>query len=330
MEKYEQLHQNATVIDIHDHMCLPEDMADMEQGCVTAKFCHLTVDINIFDEPGTIDDDPMARFLKALDNILSLIETSGGHIVIARCAADVEAAKKEGRQALFLGNEGGAFLRGSVEALRVFYRLGLRFLQLTWGASNDLAAAQIQYFDDIGLTPAGKSIIAEMCKLGMIIDISHLSRRSIEDCFDLSTKPLIFSHGHAFNEVDCSGLDKLFMRRLAENRGVIGMHFCSHLINPAYFGVYDQAPISDLLDRIDLATELGGEDCVALGCDYMHMTPYFLGSTQQPWLSHVKGIENIRYLPRLTQAMTDRGYSDEFIMKVLGGNAMRLIKETIG
>jgi len=307
------------------------DFEDMAEGGFTAKFCHLSVDENIFDTPGFLsDDDRLIRIFKTLDHVFTLQEKSNGRIRFAKCAEDIKTAKLESGIALILGSEGGGFLKGRAELLRVFYRLGLRFLQLTWGYPNELATSHIQYENGPGLTPAGRDVVLEMSRLGMILDLSHLSRRATDECFEIYDKPMIYSHGHASRESRVCYFDPGQMRKLSDNRGVIGMHFCSHLINDKYFGVYDRALISDLLDNIDLAIELGGENCVALGCDFIPISPHFLQTTGQEWLSYVEGLDNIRHMPLLTEAMAKRGYGDMLIMKILGGNALRVIEEVLG
>ena len=325
-----KLHRQSIIIDIHDHMFSRKDFDDMNSGGVTVKFCHLSVDDRIFESPYWSEQDPLLRFLKSLDYIQGIIESSQGGIRIIRQASDVESAKAAGCLGVLLGNEGGSFLRSSPELLRVFYRLGLRMVQLTWGRDNDLAASQDAYESAHGLTKAGCEMVAEMCRLGMLIDMSHLSRRSIDDCFDISDKPLIFSHGRVSKTSSPAGLDPRQMKRLAQNRGIIGMHFCSHILNPKYAGVFAQASIEELLDQIDLAIELGGEACVALGPDYMPLTSYYLQKTNQAWLSHVSGLENIRQMGSLTEAMVRRNYSDARIKNILGQNALRVIREALG
>jgi membrane dipeptidase len=327
-----ELHKRSTIIDIHDHMFTPEDFKDMSQGGVTVKFCHLSVDEHIIKTSywADSDQDPLVRFLKSLHYLYGVMEQAGGNIVVIRRAEDVTAAKRENRLGVLLGSEGGAFLKGSVELLQVFHHLGLRFVQLTWAYTNDLAAAQAETDLGKGLTPAGRKMVSEMCRLGIIIDLSHLSRRSIEDCFELSDKPMVFSHGHAFRESDFSGLDPEQMKKLILNRGIIGMHFCSHIVDSRFTGSYEKASIEDLLRKIDLALELGGEDCVALGPDYIPFTPYYLKTTNQEWLSYVEGLDNISRMSRLTDAMVRRGYGDRLIEKILGGNALRVIREVLG
>jgi len=319
------------VIDIHDHMLEVPDFEDMSSGGVTAKFCHLSIDEYIFDSPEYWSHkDPLVRFLRSMEHIYSVSERSNGCIVIVKKASDIEKAKKEGHIGLLLGNEGGGFLKGSIGLLQLLYRFGLRFIQLTWAKTNELATAQSEYDSRKGLTKTGRRVITEMCRLGMIIDLSHLSRRSIEDCFELSDRPMIFSHGNVSINSNSACLDKGQMRSLAQNRGIIGMHFCSHIIEPGYTNRYIQASIDELLDSIETAIEFGGEDCIALGPDFMPMHPFYLKSTNQEWLSHVKGVENIGKMSNITDAMVRRGYSDELIGKILGGNAIRVIREAIG
>jgi len=332
MSKSLELHRKSTLINIHDHMFSESDFEDMAEGGFTAKFCHLAVDEKVFDTPAFfLDDDRTVRLLKALDHIFTLQEKSNGRIRFVNCAEDIRAAKREGGLALVLGSEGGGFLKGHVELLRVFYRLGLRFLVLTWAYPNELAMSQQEYLDGPGLTPAGRDVVLEMSRLGMILDLDHISRRAIDECFELYDKPMIYSHSNPRYDNRACFLDQGQMRKLADNRGIVGIHFCSHMIHDKYSGVFEKrALLSELVDSIDLAIEFGGEDCVALGCDFMPRTPYYFKFSTCEWVSFVEGIDNIRHMPLLTEAMVKRGYSDARIMKILGGNALRVIEEVLG
>lgn len=331
----DQLHDESIVITAHDHMMGPHDFVDMKDGGVTVKMLHMTVDVAIFDHPVkckksiTNFEGWTKEAMLAVDWILGQIENSNGGIRLITSAQDVLDAKRDGSIGVVMGFEGGKVLEGRIEVLRNLYRLGVRFLQFTWAYDNQLSGAMGS--PDKGLTDFGKFVVQEMNRLGMLIDISHISPLAMQEIFELSTKPVVLSHGAAkrYSDDGCN-LDDGQIKQLADKGGVLGVHFCSHIINDAYYPVKKQAPIDDLIRQIDYIADVGGIDCVALGPDFFPVTTNYVTNSQAEWLTYTQGLENIKKMRNLTRALVAKGYKEEAIQKILGGNLLRVFGDVFG
>lgn len=321
------LHKEALIVLCHDHMWDLKDFLAMRKGGVTAKILHLTVDALLFDTEEifrrSIKEERgwTKRALIAIDRLYSQIESKSERIAIIRITDDIIRAKEEGKGGVIIGFEGGRPLEGSLEILRIFYRLGARHLQLVWAFSNQLGASNSD-LNNLGLTEFGEKVVKEMNRLGMICDISHLSPRAKDEVFEITEDPIIDSHCAAYNlRKDPQNLTDDQLKALARNGGVIGVHFCSHVIKNT-----PQATIGDLLDQIDYVADIAGIDHVALGPDYFPQTENLRNIDQSP-ITWVKGLEDITGMVNLTRGLVSRGYSDNDIKKILGGNILRVIRK---
>ena len=314
-ERAQQLHTQATVLLSHDHLLGWENILAMRQGGVTAKVIKLTVDGLDWHESGVREEVTSLegwtrRALVALDKVHHLVEDHPQDVMIARNVPDIHHAKATGKVALIIGLEGPRPIEGSLEVLRAFYRLGLREMQLTWAAPNQLITGG-------ELNDLGQAVVREMNRLGMLIDLSHLPSRAWTQALELSTAPVIMSHNacHALTQYGDTMTDDMLCR-LAARGGILGMHFVSgDYIKPRH-GT-DQATLEDFIDHIDHARSIIGIDHIALGGDYFYIT----ADAHWKW---VKEIERIELLPNLTSALLRRGYDDKEIIKILGGNLLRL------
>lgn len=256
--------------------------------------------------------------------------------------SDIEKALGEGKIALLLGLEGGRPLEGrpmqdSLSTLRAFYRLGVRLLQFTGNGRNRLADGIAESRTNGGLTQFGVSVLKEMNRLGMIIDISHLAPAGVNDILNLSEAPVIASHSNAKAVCDHPrNLTDEVIRRIAETGGVIGLSFFSTLIKK------DKAlpTVEDLVDHIDHIANLVGIDYIGLGPDFSE----FSFKISQ-WSGRRGDMEGIQYgnkenyfhpelrdwthLPNVTIALLKRGYSEEEIKKILGENFLRVYKKIL-
>jgi membrane dipeptidase len=331
----DQLHDDSVVIIAHDHMMDPHSFVDMKDGGVTVKMLHMTVDVAIFDHPVkyhksiTNFEGWTREAMLTVDWILGQIENSNGAIRLVRNAQDVLDAKRDGSIGVLMGFEGGKVLEANIETLRNLWRLGVRFLQFTWAYDNQLSASMSS--PEKGLTDFGKFVVQEMNRLGMLIDISHISPRAIQEIMELSTKPVVLSHGAAkrYSDNGCN-LDDDQIRALADKGGVLGVHFCSHIVNDAYYPVKKQAPIDDVVRQIDYIADIGGIDVVGIGPDFFPVTTNYVTNTQADWLTYAQGLENISKMRNLTRALVARGYKEEAIRKILGGNLLRVFGEVFG
>lgn len=298
--------------------------------------------------------------LRLIDLALTQLAKNRDTIELARNASDIERIRKTGKIAAVLDLEGGFDLDGDLGVLRILYRLGLRSAQLSahnW-ANNfaDSCCSPPKYH---GLNERGRAVVREMNRLGMVINISHASDEAVEQTIDLSTDPVVATHHglRSFNNIPRTMPDNL-LKKLAAKGGVIGFQIGNEFHNRKAFDwrtshagkpFWDTSEIAkrttpmtiEEIDRkvapqfpmvgvgipddikftpyewlavVDRAIQLVGEDHVSLGTD-------FDGGPTPP-----KGIRDIRDLPMLTEAMLQRGWSEERIRKFLGGNLFRVFR----
>jgi len=299
---------------MHDHHPVASEVPLMMAGGVTGIVLKADIDfklgVPVAESEGGYEGFA-ASAERALQCALEEIEASE-EAMLAVSASDLVAAKEAGKAAIILGNEGGKLLEGDLSRLEAFYEMGLRELQLAWNHKNHLCV-----WDGEGLTGFGRDVVREMNRLGMIIDIAHLPADALADVLDLSEHPPVHSHGAAGQQHPIE-----LQKAMAEMGGVLGVHFFHHFIQKE-----PSAPVglADLLDQIDYAVEVLGIGQVGLGADFFPTTggwrPFFeesLGGRAE-W-----GVPDLSHMPDVTLGLVSRGYSDDDIRKILGGNFLRL------
>jgi membrane dipeptidase len=315
-ERALSLYRQSIVITAHDHCWTPEDFVDQAKSGVTVRVVKpltdgyyrkgaerfpIEAEVAGWEERG-----------KATLNLLNRrAEASRGKIRIIRRVEEIGTAKKQGSAGIILSFEGGRPLAAKLSNLKVFYDLGLRELQLHWATSSPLKAA------DGRLTPFAEDVVREMDRLGIVLDLSHMPERTFARALEITHNPVVISHcAAAFQEHSKSpgtdALDDDTIRRIAAKGGVMCVHFLEGYIHPRH-GT-DHATIVDLVDHIDRIKQVAGIDSVGLGPDYSPMKGW-------RW---VEGGETFAAMPNVAREMVRRGYSDDEIRKVLGGNLMRL------
>jgi len=316
-----ELHNDSIVILAHDHLWGEQDLDAMRRGGVTAKTLKLTVDSFVWDKDGRrvpVEEFEgwFKRALVAMDSVYATARSVPDQAAVITSAADIVRAKQENKVGIVLGLEGPRPIEGNIEALRVLHDLGLREMQLTWVAPNQLIT------DDL-LNDFGRRVVREMNRLGMLIDLSHLSDEAFHQVLELTEQPPIMSHTAcwAVSEMGDTMTDEK-IEALAAKGGVMALHFVSGDYIKARHGT-GQAVLDDLIDHVDHVTSLVGIDYVALGGDY------FPKAADDKW-TWVKEVEDISLMPNLTRGLVKRGYSDEQIRKILGGNLLRLYEEVWG
>ena len=334
-----RLHEQAFVVLAHDHKVRSEDLRQDLAGGVTAKVVQATIDGRAFSfdradyERSLYSTDGfMLDAMEAYDHIFTTIDTMPDDVFVVRRAADIREAKRTGRLGLILGAEGGKLLEGSLAPLRNFYRLGMRHLQFHWAIRNQLGTAQSTP-DEPGLTKFGREVVAEMNELGMLLDVSHSSPASIDDVLTVTSKPIINSHtgSRELNPTNTQLLWDDQIKALADNGGVAAIHFCSQVL----LGTGQRATVDDVLAHLDRLVNVGGIDSVGLGPDFL------LDSTSRTANAYVnqgipadaytwtENLDDSSKLPNFTAAMVAHGYRDEDILKILGGNLLRVIEATL-
>jgi membrane dipeptidase len=266
---------------------------------------------------------------------------------MASGTADVVRIRKAGKVASLIGVEGGHSIDNSLEVLRNYYRLGVRYMTLTHSESLDWADSCSDAPKANGLTPFGESVVLEMNRLGMLVDLSHVSDATMKAALKVSKAPVIFSHSSARGVADHPrNVPDDVLKLVKENNGVVMVNFFSGFIVPegaramqkilevarelkkkypdddakyreAYRAWvkendYPAGDVHTIVDHIDRVVKVAGIDHVGLGSD-------FDGVTKLP-----KQMSDVSCYPLITQVLLDRGYTKEQIHKILGGNAMRV------
>jgi len=301
-----------------------------------------------------------------LDLIDSVYEQAARHpdrMRMAFSVDDIERAHREHKLAALLGIEGGHSVENDIRLLRDYYRLGVRYMTLSWSNTNEFADSsgdinnpKIEHHN--GLTEGGKQIVLEMNRLGMLVDISHVADKTFYDAIAIAKAPVIASHSsaRALTNHPRNMTDDM-LRAVAKNGGVVQANFYSGFIDENYrkaaeaqakdrdaavkanadqlraagksvtyldddrierewFVKIPRPPLSSLIDHIDHIAKVAGIDHVGLGSDFDGV------SGQTP-----EGIDSAADLPKITQALLDRGYSADDIRKILGGNLLRVFRE---
>ena len=311
----DRVHRRSIVIVDHDHRPIGPDLASMRAGGVSAKVYQITLDVDVeagYSASATRTAGWLRLATGDMEGALREIETNAQACFLARTAADIRRAKAEGRIAILLGAEGARWLEGSLEPLRLFHRLGLRQLQLTWAFPNPLVP-------DGRLSPFGKAVVAESERLGLLVDVTHIPERAFYDVVEAAQQPIIVSHGAVGKDVDDHQL-----KALAASGGLLGIHFYTTYLGPA------PGP-EDVVEQIDAVVGRVGIDHVALGVDFFPTEGVWRdlqvaqGTTDLRW-----AVEDMSAMPRISHCLVGRGYAEGDIEKILGSNFLRVCEEVFG
>jgi len=309
----EALHRKASVIVIHDHNPIPADVPRMRAGGVAAKVYQLGVDVEIGKDYLTTSAKRSgfrARARAALDEARQTIMADPQRLVLALSADDIERARQAGKIAILMGIEGGKFLEAELAVLAEFYKLGLREVQLRWAVPNQLVETD-------ALTEFGREVVAECQHLGIIVDLTHIPEKAFFQTIELAKKPVIVSHGTG------AELGEKRVRAIADRGGVVGIHFYT-----SYLGA--KPNVLQVVDAVEDLVRLGGIEVAGLGVDFF--------PTEGAWgeFQRAQGTQDISwavpdlsYIPEVTRALVARGFSDEQILAVLGGNFLRVCREAL-
>jgi membrane dipeptidase len=315
----------------HDHDLFPADLEAMQHGGVTAKQIHICLDGLLwanredFLASATLEEGYLRRALVAMDYIYWQVEQSKGRIIIALEPQDILRAKGQGAIALLLGSEGSRLLENRIEVLRILYRLGLRHLQLSWAWETAVGAPQRDQ-GGRGLTGFGREVIREMNHLGMIVDVAHLAYQSMYEALETSSMPVHCSHSGAaaLNPEWPQMLPDDLIRAIAAQGGLIGIHFMSHLVKPGRH----KATLAELMTQFEHVANVAGADHVACSPDYLCLDPrvWEVQGVTTPF-SYAEGVEDVSRMINVTRGLVSRGFSDQDIQNIMGGNLLRLFQE---
>ncbi|OQB25252.1 MAG: Membrane dipeptidase (Peptidase family M19) [Firmicutes bacterium ADurb.Bin182] len=221
---------------------------------------------------------------------------------------DKDFKPESGKIAAVLTVEGGEAINGNLSVLRMFYKLGVRAMSLTWNTVNELASPAVRRGHK-GLTALGRKVVREMCRLGMAVDVSHLNDAGIDDVLSVASRPVFASHSNARRICDHPrSLSDRQIKAIAGNNGVMCVNFY-HL----QLCGRKTATIDDVIRHIDHFVQTGGIDCVGFGSDFDGMNTY------------PEGIENSAAYPDILNALLKSGYSEEEVRKIAFDNLYRYI-----
>ena len=305
------------------------DLTRIREGGLDAEFFSIWPDCSDYHS-----GVPGQSRQRALDMIAVLQESVRRHpenIEFASDVQDVERIVANGKLAALMGLEGGHAIEDDLNNLRHFYELGIRYMTLTHNCSHSWADSSTDEALNNGLTEFGREVVREMNRLGMIVDVSHVSDKTLQDVLEVSSAPVIASHSNVRTIVGHPrNLSDDLLRAVAANDGVVVVNFMTMFLDPEikiwklasgwhwfwHPRTRDTTPLSLFIDHIDHIVQVAGIDHVGgLGSDF-DGTPFL-----------PKGLKDVGDLPNITVELVRRGYSDEDIRKILGSNVLRVLAD---
>jgi len=291
------------------------DIARLRSGMVGAQFWSVYIPMEAVEEGA-------ARYqLEQIDIARQVIRRYPDVFEQAYSMSDVERIFGSRKIASVLGMEGGHAIENSLGALRAYYDLGARYMTLTHSGNNDWADSGTDDPEHDGLTAFGEEVVREMNRLGMMVDLSHTSPETMNDALDVAEAPVIFSHSSAQAvTAHPRNVPDQVLRRLPDNGGVVMVTFVPAFISDAvrtFDGSGDppRATLADVADHIEHIRNVAGIDHVGIGSD-------FDGISDTPI-----GLEDVSTFPTLFAELSRRGWSEEDLAKLAGGNIMRVWRD---
>ena len=367
-ERYESLMKNILIVDTHvdtagyivdegyrladEHSYYEADIPRLRRGKTGAVF------FGVFVQPQ--DFAPhlwLPRAMEWIDAIHGEVERNSRDMEMAGTAADIARIHREGRIAALLSLEGGHLISDSLALLRDYYRLGVRYMTLAHFQTNNWADSATDKAVHNGLSPFGRDVVREMNRLGMMVDVSHVSDKCFYDALETSRAPVIASHSSLRQVCDIPrNITDDMLRALARRGGVVSINVNAAYLDPKAAAVFagqreprdreiaemmasnggnprrwdmkraiqqryraklPKVELSVLLGHIDHAVKLIGADHVGIGSDFDGIS----GMTPE-------GMNDVSRYPALVKGMIDLGYSDSDIRKIMGENILRVMRES--
>jgi membrane dipeptidase len=280
------------------------DLKRLREGMVGAQFWSVYI-------PSESVEEGAARYqLEQIDIARQIIAAYPDHFELALTASDIERIYGSGKIASLLGMEGGHAIENSLGALRAFFDLGVRYMTLTHWATVDWADAATDSARHGGLNSFGEEVIREMNRMGMLVDLSHVSPATMSDVLNVSRAPVIFSHSSAKGLRDHPrNVPDSILARMPENGGVVMVNFV-----PSFLTYDGNATIATVADHIEHVRNVAGIDHVGIGSD-------FDGIESEP-----VGLEDTSTYPALFVELSRRGWSEDDLAKLAGENVLRAMR----
>jgi membrane dipeptidase len=321
---------------------LMTDIPRLKAGGVGGQFWSVYVPV---ERKGA---DAVSATLDQIDIVHRLVARYPAVFELARTAADIDRIQKAGRIASLIGVEGGHCINSSLGVLRMLYELGARYMTLTHSANTSWADSSAEPPEHDGLTAFGEDVVREMNRLGMLVDLSHVSPATMDAAIRVSRAPVIFSHSSARALVDHHrDVPDSVLRQLPQNGGVVMVTFVPGFVSQEVHAYTDaetaqqealtrslgdpeavrralaewrrtnpapRAALTDVANHIDHIKAIAGIDHIGLGGDFDGIT------------SVVTGLEDVSTYPRLIAELLRRGYSDDDIRKICRRNILRVMR----
>ena len=357
-QRARQLHFSSIVLDTHvdttpklqtdwkfteEHADGHVDLPRLKKGGLNALFFSIYMSGNVTG-PKAVNDS-----IERIAEVHKLAHDLPDQIVLCVTADQVRAARKQSKIAALMGMEGGHMINNSLPILRMYAALGIRYLTLTHSVNTDWADSSGDKPKHNGLTDFGKDVIRELNRLGVLVDVSHVSDKTFWDALEISKAPMIASHSSCRSLCDHPrNMTDEMIKALAAKGGVIQINYHVEFLDNSAAGYYkkaepvyrelmekqgvqaDPAKLRDqiaerigpppkvswerIIDHIDHAVKLVGADHVGLGSDF--------DGAMMP-----EGMENVSHLPKITEALLRKGYSAPDIKKILGENLLRVLEQ---
>jgi len=363
-----RLHDRAIVVDTHDdtpqrllfdktfdigtrnkdgHVDIPR----MREGGLDALFFSIWVPSQVTGPPA------VKRALDLIDSVRQAVRTHPNDLMLANTAADVRRAAAEHKIAALMGMEGGHIIDDDLAVLRVYAALGVRYLTLTHFLNNNWADSSTDKPAHNGLTAFGKDVVRELNRLGMIVDISHVSDKTFYDVLEVTKAPVMASHSssRAISNHPRNMTDDM-MRALAKNGGVIMINYAAAFLSEEFRVASEKKSGNIVAAMAAMSKKCGGNEACTImenerieheamlkgelpkvmwdkivehvdhavkvaGVDHVGLGSDFDGATMP------LGMEDVSKLPEITDALLKKGYSEPDIEKILGGNILRVMEQ---
>ena len=335
----EELHANAVVVDAHNDLLLSimaegvgargtfkqRWLGELRAGGVDVQVCPVYCDPLI----------PEAHLRETLLMIAALkreVSESPDDLALCRTGGEIDDAVADGKIALVLAFEGTQALGPDETLVETFYELGVRMISFTHMGRTLLADGSGEDAARSRLTQAGVAAVAEMERLGIVLDVSHLNAAGVEHAFEIATRPLVASHSAARAVRDHHrNLTDDQLRGIAENGGVVGVNLLAAFISDR------DATLDRVVDHYEHIAEVAGVEHVGVGPDFVaevfaDLYPADVDLTTEGLdpTATVPGLYASRHLPRLTAALLERGFSEGDVRLILGENFLRVFREVLG
>jgi membrane dipeptidase len=323
--------------DLRGHTPGMTDLARLTKGHVGGQFWSIYIpgepgDSAAYRSNGAVSSKPgYARVQLEQFDIARRMIDKYPQLEWAPTADAVRGAFKQTRVGSLLGLEGGHAIENSLALLRVYYDLGARYMTLTHNVTLDWADAALDTAKHHGLTPFGREVVREMNRLGMLVDLSHVSPGTMSSALDVTEAPVIFSHSASRALVDHPrNVPDSILARVPKNGGVVMVPFVNSFVSAAVKADDDslakhgpswrashprpKATIAQVADHIEHVRKIAGVDHVGIGSDFDGIT------------ENVVGLEDVSTFPAIFAELARRGWSDEDLAKLADGNVLRVLK----